>query len=194
MSNQTSKSNLFTSAVKASTAKETKSKVISLPLTDDLEEQLKKYKEAKTAFKNWEGQLQIAEGFIKGKARELYLDECKKQKRNIGSFKLGDVTVSVQDRYAKMEDHVADIVYQNFPDVIESKTEYLLNQEILEKYIDAISDALQSAEGIPQEDLAKLIEAKEIRNVKKGTIDTLPNYADKMSDLFQAISPIISMR
>src|SRR5919108_5032290 len=104
----------------------------------------------------------MAEGVIKDKARDLFLKEYKKQGRNIGSFKLGDVTVSVQDRYIKMDDEIASVVEQNFPDAIEKTTEYLFNQEILKKYITEISDALQSADGIPVEDLATLIEVKEV--------------------------------
>ncbi len=190
---QTAKPNLFATAKKVEPKKESKSKLPSLPITPELEQQLKDYTEAKAQFKNWEAKKGIAEGFIKDKAKELYLDEYKKHGRNIGSFKLGDVTVSIQDRYAKLEDDVAAIVTQNFPDVVEKKTEYLFNQEILEKHINVISEALQNAD-IPEADLSLLIEAKEVTSVKKGTIDTLATYGEKMNDVFQAISPIISMR
>ena len=194
MSDKTIKSNLFASAKKVETAKESKSKTPSLPVTAELEQHLKDYAEAKLQSKNWEAKKTIAEGIIKDKARELFLLEYKKNGRNIGSFKLGTVTVSIQDRYSKMDDNIAEIVAKNFPKVVEKTTEYLLNQEILQKYINEISEALQSATGIPEEDLALLIEAKEVIAVKKGTIDTLANYGDQMSDLFQAIAPIISMR
>jgi hypothetical protein len=193
-SEQTAKPNLFTSAKKVEPKKESKSKIPSLPVTPELEQQLKDYTEAKEECKNWETKKNIAEGSIKEKARELFLEEYKKHGRNIGSFKLGAVTVSIQDRYTKMDENVAAIVKENFPDVVEEATEYLFNQEILKKYINEISEALQNAEGIPEQDLAALIEAKEVVTVKKGAIDTLATYGDKMADIFQAISPIISMR
>ncbi|GEP94483.1 hypothetical protein [Chitinophaga cymbidii] len=193
-SKTTVKANLFTSAKKTTPVKETKSKVISLTITPELEKHVKAYVEAKSQCKNWDAKLSIEEGFIKDKARDLYLEEYKKQGRNIGSFKLGDVTVSIQDRYPKMTDDVATIIAENFPGVIESDTEYLFNQEILKKHIEVISDALQNAEGIPEADLAVLIEAKETVNVKKGTIDTLAQYGEQMTDLFYAIAPIVSMR
>ncbi len=191
---KTTKTNLFTSAKKVDTPKETKSKLQSLPVPSELEEHLQTYEEAKKQVKHWEGKMTMAEGVIKDKARDLFLAEYKTHKRNIGSFKLGNITISVQDRYSKMEDPIAEIVAQNFPDVLETNTEYLFNQTILQKYINPISDALQNAVGIPEEELALLIEAKQITTVKKGTIDTLANYGEKMSDLFQAIKPIISMR
>ena len=190
----TTKANLFTSAKKAESTKESKGKIPSLPITPELEQQLKDYTEAKSENKNWEAKMKIAEGFIKEKARDLFLEEYTKHGRNIGSFKLGTVTVSVQDRYTKMEENVAAIVAENFPNVVDKTTEYLFNQDILKKYINEISEALQNAEGIPEEDLALLIEAKEVITVKKGTIDTLATYGERMTDLFQAISPIISMR
>lgn len=179
---------------KTAPAKEAKSKVVSLAISAELEQHIKTYINAKSECKNWEAQLKIEEGVIKEKARDLYLEEYKKDGRNIGSFKLGDVTVSVQDRYPKMTEDVAAIVAKNFPNIIEKRTEYLFNQDILQKYIEPISDALQNAEGIPEEDLAALIEASETINVKKGTIDTLAQYGDQMTDLFYAIAPIISMR
>ncbi len=191
---KTTKTNLFTSAKKVDTPKETKSKLQSLPVPSELEEHLQTYEEAKKQVKHWEGKMTMAEGVIKDKARDLFLAEYKTHKRNIGSFKLVNITIIVQDRYSKMEDPIAEIVAQNFPDVLETNTEYLFNQTILQKYINPISDALQNAVGIPEEELALLIEAKQITTVKKGTIDTLANYGEKMSDLFQAIKPIISMR
>jgi hypothetical protein len=194
MSDKTTKSNLFASAKKVESAKESKSKVPSLPVTPELEQHLRDYAQAKIETKNWEAKKTMSEGIIKDKARELFLQEYKKQGRNIGSFKLGTVTVSIQDRYTKMDDNVAEIVAKNFPKVVEKTTEYLFNQDILKKYIDPISEALQSVTEIPEEDLALLIEAKEVIAVKKGTIDTLSNYGEQMSDLFQAIGPIISMR
>lgn len=193
MPEKTPKPNLFATAKKVD-KKESKSYTLSLAVPAELEQPLKDYVEAKAQSTNWETKKNIAEALIKERAKELYLEEYKKQGRNIGSFKLGTVTVSVQDRYANMDDSVAAIVAENFPAAVDKTTEYLFNQDILNKYINEISEALQSATGIPAEDLAALIEAKEVTKIKKGTIDTLANYGDKICDLFQAISPIISMR
>lgn len=189
------KTNLFMMAKKADTTKTTsKSKTPSLPVPSDLEPIINEYVHAKGEYKNWETKKELAEGQVKETARKLFLEEYKKQGRNIGSFKLGPVTISVQDRYTKVTEETASIIEDKFPDVILRKTTYLFNQEILEKYFEQISDALQSAEGIPEEDLMQLIQAKEEPSVKSGTIDTLATYGNQMEDLFQVISPIISMR
>lgn len=188
------KANLFTSAKKVETVKDNKSKIISLPVTPELEKHIKSYSQAKSEVKNWEAKQKMSEGIIKDKARELYLEEYKRTGRNICSFKLGDVTVSIQDRYSSLSPEAAEIVEKNFPNVIEQKKEYLFNQKVLEKYIEPISEALQNAEGIPEEELSALIEVKETTIVKKGTIDTLAKFGERMPDLFYAISPIISMR
>ena len=193
MTEKITKPNLFASAKKVETKKENKSKIQSLPVTPELEQPLKDYVEAKAECNNWETKKGIAEGFIKEKGKEIYLAEYKKQSRNIGSFKLDEVTLSVQDRYAKIDEQFAGVIKSEFPDVIEETTEYLFNQEILKKNITKISDALQKAD-IPEEELALLIEAKVVYSVKKGTIGTLAKYGEKMNDLFLAISPIISMR
>lgn len=194
MSEQTTKKNLFTSAKKVESTKESKSKIHTIIAPPDLEPHLKDYKEAKEENKNWEGKKAIAEGIVKEKAKELYLTEYKKLRRHIGSFKLGPVTVSVQDRYSKLEGEAAIIVAANFPEAVETKTEYVFDQELLKKHADKISEALLNAEGIPEDDLVNLIKANEVTIVKPGTIETLSNYGDRMDDLFHAISPVISLR
>lgn len=93
-----------------------------------------------------------------------------------------------------MSEETAAQVLAQFPDILNVDTEYLFDQEILSKYIDPISEALSTASGIPEEELAALILAKEKSSVKKGTIDTIPTYGDKMVDVFNAISPIISLK
>lgn len=188
------KKNLFASAKKVETTKESKSKTISLPVTPELKKTIQEYTDAKSQCKSWEAKKEMAESVIKEKSKKIFLDEYQKSGRNIGSFKLEDITVSVQDRYIKLDENMVSIIESNFPNVIDVKTEYLFNQEILEKYFDEISDALQNAEGIPEEDLNQLIESKETKLVKKGTIDTLATYGERMTDLFKAISPIISVR
>lgn len=192
MSEKIAKSNLFSSAKKRE-KKESKGDTLSLDVSPELQKQLNDYTEAKEQFKTWEGKKKIAEGEIKSHAIELYLRECKSQKRHIGSFKLGPVTVSVQDRYATLDDNVAQVLVQNFPDIIVTSTEYSFDQAILKKYINEISEALQNS-GIPEQDLEALILANEVTSVKKGAIDTLASYGDKMPDLFNAISPVISFR
>lgn len=194
MSQQATRPNLFSTAKKVETTKGNKSKMPSLAISEEMEKQLKEYQEASEQLKKAEAKKKIAEGYIKTQAVEIFLAEVKTQGRNIGSFKLGNITVIVQDRYTKMEDTVAEVVANKFPNVVERNTEYLFDQAILRKYIDAISDALQNAEGIPDNEKASLILAKEVITVKKGTIDTLPTYGDQMGDLFQAIAPIISLR
>jgi len=186
------KGNLFANATKVQTSKQAKNKIPSLPVTRELAKHLTQFAQAKLASKKLEAQISMSEAYIKAQATDLYLEQCKKEKRNIGSFKLGEVTISVQDRYAKIEGEIADMIAKQFPDAVDKETQYLFNQEILTKNIEAINDALQSAD-IPQEDLYQLIKAKEVTTVKKGTIDTLANYGEQMRDLYLAICPTMSM-
>lgn len=189
------KPNLFAAAKKAEPAPAAaKSKLPQLEITPDLQEHLELYSQAKMEMKNWEAKMTMSEGIIKERAKELFLAEYKKAGRNIGSFKLSNVTVSVQDRYTKLTPEITEVIEANFPAVIETTTTYTFNQTLLEKYMQQISDALTSA-NIPEEDIANLIVATETKTVKKGTIDTLATYGnDKIADLFQAIAPVVSMR
>jgi hypothetical protein len=194
MSQQTAKKNLFASAKKVESNKDNKNKAHIIPIPPELEPHVKDFVKAKDEIKNWDAKQKMSEGAIKEKVPELYLAEYKKLRRHIGSFMLGPLMVSVQDRYPTLTDVVAPVVKENFPDVVETKKQYLINQELVEKYGEKISDALLKAEGIPEEDLANLFSVEEVTIVKKGTIETLANYGDQMTELFHAISPIISLR
>jgi hypothetical protein len=187
------KKNLFASAKKAEPTTASKSKTPALEVPVHLLPLIAQYKEAKDNLKNWEGKKEMAEGQLKTEASQIFMDECAKAKRNIGSFKLDGLTISVQDKYTKMTPDLKAIVQSHFPEVVETTTTYSFNQEILNKHIEKISEAL-SAAGLPDEDLENLIVANEETKVKKGTIDLLPQYGDNMSTLFMAISPVVSIR
>ena len=73
------KSNLFTSAKKVETTKETKGKLPELPVTPEIEQQLKDYTEAKSESKNCEAKLKIAEGVIKEYARQIGRASCRER-------------------------------------------------------------------------------------------------------------------
>jgi len=193
MAVKTVKSNLFTNAKKVESGKTKKSNILHLPVPEELEEHHNNYVETKVELETLESKYKIAETAIKAKVPEIFLNQFREHKRCIGSFKLGDIGVSVQDKYAQIGKDAGKLISKSFPDVVEQETEYSFNQKILKKNIEAISDALQTAK-ISKEDLQNLIESKEVYNVKKGTIQTLLNYGDKMEELYQLISPIISMR
>jgi hypothetical protein len=194
METTTKKPNLFAAAKKQEPAKtESKSKTPSLAVPDDLLKVAEEYAQAKIQVKSWEGKMTMAEGILKSRSEQLYLEQVEKEKRHIGSFKVGTVTVSVKDQYKKLDDATADLLEAQFPDIIETTTTYGFDQTILAKYIAEISEALSNA-GLPDEDLEKLIVKTETRSVKKGTIESLPTYKEQMRDIFQAIAPLVSCR
>jgi hypothetical protein len=193
MAVKTVKPNLFTNAKKVESGKTKKSNILHLPVPEELEEHHDNYVESKLELETLESKYKIAETAIKAKVPEIFLDQYRKHKRCVRSFKLGDIGVSVQDKYPKIGEDAGKLISKSFPDTVEQETEYTFNQEILQKNIEAISDALQSAK-ISKEDLQNLIVKKEVYHVKKGTIQTLLNYGDKMDELYQFICPIISMR
>lgn len=193
MSVKTSKPNLFAIAKKVDSKKENKSKILSLPVPKELQDHHDSYIDSKGKLEVLESKYQIAETAIKSKVPEIFLNEYRSQGRNIGSFKLGQITISVQDKYQKLSEDSGKTIMKSFPKVVNVETEYSFDQEILKKYINEISEALQNA-NIPEKDLLSLIVKKEVYQVKKGSIHTLINYKDKIEQVYGLISPIISMR
>jgi hypothetical protein len=103
------------------------------------------------------------------------------------------------DKYIKIADEErADYLRKTIsPDVVEEKTEFKFNSEILDKYGDEISALIENS-SLPEEAKSKLIEATTTWNIKKGTIENFKTDA-KMAKididiLVEEVQPIFGVK
>jgi hypothetical protein len=64
---------------------------------------------------------------------------------------------------------------------------------MVEKYGDIISRLISECDDIPDKDKNKIITAKVIYSVAKGTIDNFSKYGN-VSDVMEAVKPIVSLK
>jgi hypothetical protein len=190
--------NPFATAQKKATT--TKKSDLPTIQVKSLDGQVEEFCKIKGDIDDLEAQAKMLEGIIKETAKSQFMETYLSQKSNPGSFKLQGtaektVTVSVQDKYKSIDENAAAQISREFGDeMIEVSTEYSFNSEILERNFEAIGAALASAD-ISEDDMARLLSQKKVYAIKKGSIDRiLISGKERAMELFQAISPIVSVR
>lgn len=182
-------------AAPASTAKAGKEKqVISVNLGDKLTQ----LQEARDEIKVLEAKAKMLEGDIAPVAREQFMALVNKHKMKPESFVLessgGKMLVIMQDRYLKVTEAKEKALQENgLGDVIEEKTTFAFDSELLAKYEKQISDAISKIKGIPDEDKSRLITASVEKSVKKGTIDRLATFENPQV-VFSLIEPVLQLK
>jgi hypothetical protein len=110
-----------------------------------------------------------------------------------------NILLEVTDKYLKVEPEKAAIL-ENYDGLLEVKTTYEFNPEILEKSVsdtmtvgDVVSMLIQDSKLLSDSDKENLIKAKTTMRVPKGTIDRLLDY-DNPREVFNLISPILALK
>lgn len=103
------------------------------------------------------------------------------------------------DRYLKVDkDRYEELVKMFGPEVVDEKTRYFFNNEILEKYQEVISDLILKSKKISDADKAKLIESETTYTIKKGLINDLATIGKKFKSdvkkMVEEIRPIFNIK
>lgn len=186
--------NLFASAKKVEPKKKVtdEKSVIAVPLN------LKRFAELKELIADYEAELKMIEGEVKETAREQFLDLYAKQKSRPESFIIegedsGRVMIIVQDRYLTLTEEKLSS-FDMADSVTEKQQEFSFNAELLEKYSSVISELIVNCKKIADKDKGNLILCKEKTIVKKGIINSLYSFGERMKDVFNFIEPVINLK
>jgi hypothetical protein len=164
---------------------------------------IKEYDELNAVIKNAESAKSVIGGELKEIGREKFLDLYEDRGFRPANFDLADgnenILLEVTDKYLKVEPEKAAIL-ENFNGLLEVKTTYEFNAEILEKKVsdtmtvgDVVSMLIQDSKLLSDSDKENLIKAKTTMRVPKGTIDRLLDY-DNPREVFNLISPILALK
>ena len=96
------------------------------------------------------------------------------------------------DAYKKVEEAKEAMLCQ-YDDLMETKTTYTINADLLDRCGQAVSEAIQSSPDISDDDKANLILATEKKEVKKGTIDRLLSF-ENPELIFSIIEPTVALK
>jgi len=99
------------------------------------------------------------------------------------------------DKYIKIGEERYNALVETYGEEIATeKTTYTMNGELVEKYGELLSDAIQKIKGIPEEDKGKLISAIVSYEIKKGTISDLPKFPATITEMVEETKPIFQLK
>ena len=194
--------NLFSAAKPVPVAK-TAAKKRERVQVDGISDEIERYDALKAIINNAKAEQEIIGGRLKEIGREKFLDLYEDRGFRPANFDLADgnenILLEVTDKYLKVEPEKAAIL-ENYDGLLEVKTTYEFNPEILEKSVsdtmtvgDVVSMLIQDSKLLSDSDKENLIKAKTTMRVPKGTIDRLLEY-DNPREVFNLISPILALK
>jgi hypothetical protein len=187
--------NLFAATTtKTAAPKKADKKVLS---AHELGDKVKRFADLKNQIDALTGELKMIEGDIKGKGRELFVQEYKRERRTPDNFKIQDQTGSsclfiVMDKYTAVDDEKAAIL-KDFDGLLGENVVYKFNTELVEKYASVLSELILNCPDIADEDKGNLISGERTYSVNKGSIDRLLQFANP-EQVMELINPICALK
>jgi hypothetical protein len=162
-----------------------------------LGDKVKRFADLKNQIDALTGELKMIEGDIKGKGRELFVQEYKRERRTPENFKIQDQTGSsclfiVMDKYTAVDDEKAAIL-KDFDGLLGENVVYKFNTELVEKYGSVLSELILNCPDIADEDKGNLISGERTYSVNKGSIDRLLQFANP-EQVLELINPICALK
>jgi len=188
--------NIFAQAKKAEpkTAKKTDKQVKEIPL---LENKVQRFNFLKAELDSIEAEKKMIEGDIKEIARSEWCKEYEKEKMRPESFVIQDKTGAkvlfmATDKYTLVTPEKEEVINSICPDFLEKNTSYSFDTSVLERNIEAISNAIMGS-NMSDEDKRNLIIATETKSIKKGAIERLAQCG-QIEATFALINPICMLK
>lgn len=209
----TTKTNLFAGAKKKETPK-TKEKgtvIISEKDQPGFSDKLKRLETLRARVKADGSEAAMLELDIKAVGTQEWLNQYEENKCRPESFKLcgelgGKLMLKVIDKYVSVPDEkrAEELQEQYGEKIVTKKTEYTFNGELLEKYMEKISDALSPLQEhinevyshLPEDERPTLIQCIDKFSITEGTVEKLVSLAatkEERMTLFFTIQPQVQL-
>lgn len=198
--------NLFAKAkktTKKATAKKDDKTIVNVA-GKEFAEKLKKFANLKAQMDELKADLAMSQEFVKSVGIEEYTKLVETTKVNSGSFILasetgGRVMVLPTKKYIKIDEAQAEILTETYGEgVVSETTKYGFNTKILEKNMDAISEALLESDALSAEDKENLIEATTTFAVEKETLDKVYTLSkesgNSVTEVIEDIQPVFQLK
>lgn len=158
------------------TAKKDDKVVVNIP-GKDFDAKLARFNALKKEMANLEAEMSGLEGDIKGTGAEQFIKLYADSQRNPGSFKLASdsgekIMIIAMDRYLKIDEEKANALRASYGDrIVTETTTFAFEPNLLNKYGEQISELIEKATFMSQEEKDSLIVASTKLEVAKGAID-----------------------
>lgn len=191
-------------AVKKTAAKEDKK--IRLRISDERKDvffdNIQKLEKLNAQMKSDKAKADLLSDEVRDMAKEEWTKYYQKTGRNPESVFVealnGEDTANVmfiaQDKYITINEEKAELLKETYgEDIVEEKTEFAFDAEMVEKYGAVISELISESDEIDEDDKDKIIKAVTKFTVAKGTIDKLKTYG-QVNEVFEAVKPVVMLK
>jgi len=205
MATATKKTNLFTKAKSAAPAKTTKAKDEKFRITikdDSFFDKVQKLEQLQDTLKSAKAKADMIADELRDLGKTEWAKLYQKTGKNPGSVMLenvkGEDTAQLMfiasDGYIKIDEARAESLKEEFgAEIVEEKTNFSFDAEMIEKYGEIISQLIEDCQEIDEDDKSKIIKATVAFSIAKGTIDKLKTYGN-VDHLVESVKPIVSLK
>lgn len=198
--------NLFTKAKKSETPKKTsaKDKKVRLVVEDSsFFSKVQTLEELQETMKSAKAKADLISDELKDIAKDLWSEEYEKTKKNPESVMIvqesesGDTAQFMYvptDKYISINEERAEELKEAYgEDIVEEKTTFAFDSEMVEKYGEVLSMLIENCNEIKESDREKIIKAVTTYSVAKGTIDKFKQYGD-VSEMIETVKPVVAIK
>jgi len=196
---------LFSKAKKTATTKATDKKDSKLRINidqPDFFDKISKLEKLQDNLKSDKAKADMISDEIKDLGKEKWTELYQKSGRNPGSVMLesivdgniAQVMYLPTDKYITITPERAELLREEYgEELVEEKTTYSFDNDMIEKYGEIISLLIENSEDISEDDKGKIIKAVAVFSIKKGTIDVMKSYGD-VSEIFEQVRPVVAIK
>lgn len=195
--------NLFKKAVQKAPAAKVKDDKTRIRVEDPkFFENVKKLEELNDVLKKTKASADMISDEIRDISKNEWIDLYQTTGRNPGSvmiecpngLDMAQLMFVPSDRYITVNKQRAEELQEQYgADIITENIAYGIDQEMVDKYGEILSELIENCSLIPERDRERLITAKPTYSIAKGTIDKLPSYGD-VAEMMETIRPVVALK
>ena len=178
-------------AAKAKPAAKSKKDDKESVIVPGYEQKIKEYQEIGAQIADLEALYKGLRNELGDLGKEKFLELYKRDNANPNTFLIKDgdgcFMFLPMDKYIGLDEERADRLKAEYGDIITKDEKYYFNGAVLERNMETIETLLMGSPDITDADKESLIQKDVKYSIKKGTIDNLAKYGDKMSTVIDEI-------
>jgi hypothetical protein len=166
----------------------------------EFDENLKKFANLKKEVDEKTAEMKSAQSVVKEACVDKYCELYTSTKSNPGSITVksetgANVMFLPTDKYITVDETQAGALKETYGDaIVEEKTVFSFNNEMLEKYQEVLADMIENSDKIAKDDKDKLIVAATSYSVAKGSIDKAITVGKDVKAFIGDIQPVFTMK
>jgi hypothetical protein len=139
---------------------------------------------------------------IKDLSKEEWVRLYEKTGKNPGSIflesivneQVAQVLYVPSDKYITVNADKAEVLVEKYgEDIIEEKTTFSFDNDMIEKYGEVLSNLIMSCDDISDSDKEKIIKASTAYSISKGTIDKM-KFFGPIGEIMEEIKPVVALK